>query len=113
MKLDTSSKIVGAASDGSVKFRSLLVLLSIGFLIALGYLRIKGEEIRLYYEISAYKRTEESLARDNHTLSATYMTLKRPSRIGELAEKMGFKFPTQEDVIFIDEATLVGERNEK
>jgi hypothetical protein len=113
MKPNASPKSGGAASSGSVNLRSILVTLAVGFLVALGYLRIKGEEMRLSYEISFYKRTEETLTRDNRILSATYMTLKRPSRIGELAEKMGFKFPTQEDVIFIDETTLVGERNEK
>ncbi len=91
---------------------------SAGFLIpvvlvlclALVYVRIKVETIKLGYDISTNKKQEEETLKKNLALQAEFMALKSPTRIEYLARGLGFKFPTQEDVIYIKENTVVGER---
>jgi cell division protein FtsL len=91
---------------------------SVGFLIpvvlvlcmALVYVRVKVETIKLGYDISANKKQEEEALRENFALQAKFMELKSPPRIEYLASGLGFKFPTQEDVIYLKENTIVGER---
>ncbi len=91
---------------------------SVGFLIpvvlvfclALVYVRIKVETIKLGYDISMNKRQEEEALKENLALQAEFMELKSPTRIEELAHGLGFKFPTQEDVIYIKDNTVIGER---
>jgi hypothetical protein len=38
------------------------------------------------------------------------MKLKSPERVESIAEELGFRFPTQEDLIYIEEKTVIGER---
>ncbi|MER3446422.1 MAG: hypothetical protein C4291_06025 [Candidatus Dadabacteria bacterium] len=91
---------------------------SAGFLIpvvlvlclALLYVRIKVEAIKLGYDISVNKKQEEEALSKNLALQAEFMELKSPTRIEYLARSLGFKFPTQEDVIYIKEKTVIGER---
>ena len=91
---------------------------SAGFLIpvvlvlclSLVYVRIKVETIKLGYDISTNKKQEEETLKKNLALQAEFMGLKSPTRIEYLARGLGFKFPTQEDVIYIKESTVVGER---
>ncbi len=37
------------------------------------------------------------------------MKLKSPKRVEKIARELGFKFPTQDDVIYIEQPTVVGE----
>jgi cell division protein FtsL len=78
--------------------------------IALLYVRIKVETIKFGYEISANKKKEVELLKENHLLHAQCMELKSPARIEDIAREYGFRFPTQEDVIYIKEKTVIGER---
>jgi cell division protein FtsL len=84
-----------------------LCLLVICF--ALLYVRIKVEIIKFGYEISTNKKKEEQLLKDNHLLHAECMELKSPARIEDIARESGFRFPTQEDVIYIKDKTVIGE----
>jgi cell division protein FtsL len=76
---------------------------------ALLYVRIKVETIKFGYEISLNKKKEEQLLKENHLLHAECMELKSPARIEDIAREFGFRFPTQEDVIYIKEKTVIGE----
>lgn len=78
--------------------------------LALVYVHIKVETIKLGYDISANKKQEDEVLKENLTLQAEFIELKSPTRIEYLARDLGFKFPTQEDVIYIKESTVVGER---
>ena len=91
----------------SMKFL-ILVLLTLS--LALVYVRIKVEMIKLGYDISANKKKEEEALKENLLLQAEFMELKSPARIEYLARNLGFRFPTQEDVIYIKENTIIGER---
>lgn len=93
--------------------KRVLSFLIIGLFLALGYLRIKGEEIRLGYKISQNRSEVRKLTKEINALNAEYVVLKRPSRIGKKALAYGFKFPTQDDIIYVDRAVLVGERERK
>jgi Cell division protein FtsL. len=87
-----------------------LILVCLAVLTALAYVHIKVEEIKLGYDISANRRQEEKTIKESLLLKAELMRLKSPARIEEIAREIGFQFPTQEDVIYIEERTVVGER---
>lgn len=77
--------------------------------IALLHVRIKVETIKFGYEISETTKKEEHLLRENLLLQAECMELKSPARIEGIARESGFRFPTQDDVIYIREKTVIGE----
>lgn len=88
----------------------LLVVLTI--VMALGYIRLRFEQTRMGYEISVNEKIKEEILNEKLFLVAEQMRLKSPERIENEARKLGFKFPTQEDVIYIDRITIVGEKGE-
>lgn len=87
-----------------------LVLLIIIILFSLSLVSVKVEQIRLGYEISENSKLEKVLIQKKQNLRAEYMQLRSPERMEYLAENMGFKFPTQDDVIFVETSTVVGNR---
>ena len=56
------------------------------------------------------KKTEDEIIDQKSFLEAEYMTLRSPQRIEDLARELGFKYPTQDDVFYIEHATVVGEK---
>ena len=88
----------------------VLVLLTIG--LALGYVRLRFEQTIMGYEISVNEKINEEIVNEKLYLVAEHMRLKSPQRIEDEARKLGFKFPTQDDVIHIDRITIVGEKDE-
>ncbi|MDA2917963.1 hypothetical protein MYX76_00445 [Desulfobacterota bacterium AH_259_B03_O07] len=85
----------------------VLVLIVIG--LALGFVRIRFEETKIGYVICVNKKIEEEELSEKLYLQAEIMKLKAPKRIENEARELGFKFPTQEDVIYIERTTVVGE----
>lgn len=85
----------------------LIVILLIALVCSLGYVRIKAEQIRLGYEISSNSLVERDLIRKRQNLQALYIQLKSPERLEYIARNRGFKFPTQNDVIFVEQPTTV------
>ena len=87
-----------------------LVIVALTVSMALAYIHIKVRATKLGYEISVNKDRKDELFKENLFLEAEFMKLKSPERIEYLARELGFKFPTQEDVIYIKGRTIVGER---
>ena len=84
----------------------ILILIAIG--LSLVYVRIKVEEVSLGYEISRNKKITEDLMKENRILQSDFMSLKAPENLEEPATELGFKFPTQEDIIYIEKNKIVG-----
>lgn len=93
--------------------RRIVFFLLVSLLLALAYLKLKNEQMKLGYRISQNKELQRKLERDNAALSARYVELSSPLRLGRLGRQMGFRYPTQEDVIYIEQTTVVGERDGK
>ena len=91
----------------STKF---LMLSLLTVCLALLYITVKVEAVKIGYEISSNKKNEEETLKQNLTLRADFMKLKSPERVERIAGGLGFRFPTQEDLIYIEENTVVGER---
>lgn len=87
-----------------------IVLLLITILFSLSLVSVKVEQIRIGYEISENSKLEKALIQKKQNLRAEYMQLRSTERMEYLAENMGFKFPTQDDVIFVETSTFVGNR---
>ena len=78
--------------------------------ISLSYVRLKIEQIKVGYEISKNKKTEQKLLQEKQLARANLMQFKSLDRLEPYAKNMGFKFPTQNDVVFIDKVAVVGKR---
>jgi len=84
----------------------ILILIVVG--LSLVYVRIKVEELSLGYEISRNKRKTEDLLKENRILQSEFMKLKAPEKLENSATELGFKFPTQKDIVYIEKNKLVG-----
>ena len=91
------------ASERKVLSTRLLFLIVFTLALALGYIHIKVSVLRLGYEISKERGKEGELLRQNRLLHAEHIELKSPARIEGIAKKLGFRFPTEEDVVYIGE----------
>ena len=90
-----------------VKTIGLLVIISV---ISILYVRIKVEHVKIGYEISRNNKLEKSLIKERQDLRAQFMKLKSPERLELIADKLGFKYPTQNDIFYIEKATIVGQK---
>jgi len=92
----------------SILSTGMIVLILIAIGLSLVYIRIKVEELSLGYEISRNKKKTEDLLKENRTLQSDFMTLKSPEKLEKSATQLGFKFPTQKDIIYIEKNKVVG-----
>ena len=87
-----------------------IILLVLILMISILYVRIKVEHVKIGYEISKNNKKEKSLIQERQKLRADFMKLKSPERLELIADKLGFKFPTQNDIFYIEKATIVGKK---
>lgn len=87
-----------------------IILLVIILIISILYVRIKVEHIKIGYEISRNNKLEKSLIQKRQDLRAKFTKLKSPERLELIADKLGFKYPTQNDIFYIEKATIVGKK---
>jgi len=99
-----------ARSGNSILSFGLIVLMLIAVGLSLVYVRIKVEEVSLGYEISRNKKKTEELLKENRILQSEFMKLKSPEKLEQAATALGFKFPTQEDVIYMEKNKVVGNK---
>lgn len=95
-------------SGGSILSTGVIVLILIAIGLSLVYVRIKVEEVSLGYEISRNKKNTEDLLKENRILQSDFMKLQSHEKLEEAASELGFKFPTQEDIIYIEKNKVVG-----
>ena len=87
-----------------------IVLLVIILIVSIAYVRVKVEMVKIGYEISRNNKQEKALIQDREKLRADFMKQKSPERLELIADKLGFKFPTQNDIFYIEKATIVGKK---
>ena len=87
-----------------------IIFLVIILIISILYVRVKVEHIKIGYEISRNNKLEKSLIQKRQDLRAKFMKLKSPERLELIADKLGFKYPTQNDIFYIEKATIVGKK---
>jgi len=97
-------------SGKSILSIGLIVLILIVVGLSLVYVRIKVEELSLGYEISRNKKKTQDLLKENRTLQSDFMKLKSPQKLEQMAVELGFKFPTQQDIIYIEKNKVVGNK---
>ena len=86
------------------------MLVVIFLVLSISYVKIKVDQIKIGYDISNNNKKEKSLIQDRQILRAELMKLKSPERLEIIADRLGFKFPTQNDIFHIEKATIVGNR---
>lgn len=90
----------------------LILLVVVALAIALGYLRIKAEGIRLGYEISWNRKETKELLKENEMLKSEFMRAISADSLEGMAMELGFKFPTQEDIVFVEEKQILTDKME-
>ena len=83
-----------------------MILVLIAVALALFYVRFKVEELRVGYEISNNNKHMNELLKEKRILQSEFMQAKSPDRLESIALQMGFKYPTQEDIIYIENKTV-------
>ena len=84
------------------------IILGVLFVTAICFLRVKIEYTRTGYEISRNKETEKELIKEGQILNYELSKLKSPEFLEPVAKKMGFRFATYKDVVFVEEVVLAG-----
>ncbi len=84
------------------------IILGVLFVTALCFLRVKIEHTRTGYEISRNKEKEMELIKEGQILSYELSKLKSREFLEPVAKKMGFRFATYKDVVFVEEVVLAG-----
>lgn len=95
-------------SEKTVVSTGFIILVVIAVAIALFYVRFKVEELRIGYEISRNNRQTKELLKEKRILHSRYMSAMSPDRLEKVALEMGFKYPTQEDIIYTEEKPARG-----
>jgi len=83
-----------------------VILVLIALALALFYVRFKVEELRIGYEISRNNKHTNELLKEKRILESDFMRAKSPDRLEKTAIEMGFKYPTQEDIIYVEQTTV-------
>lgn len=83
-----------------------VILVLIALALALFYVRFKVEELRIGYEISRNNKQTNELLKEKRILQSEFMRAKSPDRLEKTALEMGFKYPTQEDIIYVEQTTV-------
>lgn len=84
------------------------IILGVLFVTALCFLHVKIEHTRTGYEISRNKEKEMELIKEGQALGYELSKLKSPELLEPVAKKMGFRFATYKDVVFVEEVVLAG-----
>ena len=85
-----------------------VIIFGVLFVTALCFLHVKIEYTRTGYEITKNKETERELIKEGQILSYELSKLKSPEFLELVAKKMGFRFATYKDVVFVEEIVLAG-----
>ena len=84
------------------------IILGILFVTAFCFLHVKIEHTRTGYAISENKKKETELIKEGQILGYELSKLKSPEFLEPVAKKMGFRFATYKDVVFVEEVVLAG-----
>lgn len=108
------AKVLGSRqkvkSEKTVVSTGFVIIVLIAVALALFYVRFKVEELRIGYEISRNNKQTKELLKEQRILRSEFMRAKSPDKLEKLALELGFKYPTQEDIIFLQEKPYVGTR---
>ncbi len=84
------------------------ILFGLVFVTAICFLQVKIEHTKIGYEISRNRAAEKELIKEGQTLNYELSKLKSPEFLKPEAKKMGFRFATYKDVIFVEEVVVAG-----
>lgn len=94
-------------------FPRTAIILGITLIAALCFLRIKVEHTRTGYEISKTREVEQGLIKESQILQHEIVKLKSIERLKPVADRMGFRFATYKDVVFVEEVIVAQEEQDE
>lgn len=87
---------------------TMFIVLIMGILIA--FVKIKVDHVDLGYAISENTKREKSLVQERQKLRAELSNLQSPHKLEIIANNLGFRFPTQNDIFYMERATIISNR---
>ncbi len=84
----------------------LIILIVLSVILALIYVRIKVEGVRLGYEISTNRKQNADLLKRHRILESEFMKLRSHEKLEAKALAKGFKYPTQNDIIYVEQSRV-------
>lgn len=94
-------------TEKTVISTGFIIIILIAIALALFYLRFKVEGLTIGYEISRNNKAANELLKQKRILQSEFMMAKSPDKLELKALELGFKYPTQEDIIYIEETAAV------
>lgn len=86
----------------------LTIVLIMG--ISIAFVKIKVDQIDVGYAISENTKREKSLVQERQKLRAELSNLQSPHKLEIIANNLGFRFPTQNDIFYMERATIISNR---
>jgi hypothetical protein len=86
-----------------------IILILVVVALSLFYVRFKVEGLRIGYDISRNNKAASELLREKRILQSELMMAKSPDKLEVVALELGFKYPTQEDTIYINDNKVLME----
>ena len=93
-----------------MRIKSIILLAIISLVFLITFVKIKVDQINIGYGISENNKTEKSLIQERQRLMTELSKLKSPNRLEIIADRLGFRFPTQSDIFHIEKVTIVSNR---
>lgn len=85
---------------------SVFMFVFLLILTAVCFLRVKFEQTKTEYEISRNKEIEMGLIKEGQVLKHDISKFRSIEFLEPLAKKNGFRFPTYDDIIVVEEVML-------
>ncbi len=89
------------------------IILGILVVTALCFLHVKIEHTRTGYQISKAREVEQDLMKESQMLQHEIIKLKSIEHLKPMADKIGFRFPTYNDVVFVEEVIVAQEEQDE
>ena len=81
-------------------------------LTAVCFLRVKFEQTKTEYEISSNKEIEMKLVKEGQVLKHDISKFRSIEFLEPLAKRNGFRFPTYDDIVVVEEVMLAEKTKE-
>lgn len=96
-----------------MRIKSIVLLAAISLMFLISFVKIRVDQINTGYDILENNKIEKSLIQQRQRLMTELSQLKSPNKLEIIADKLGFRFPTQNDIFHIEKVIIVATENEK
>lgn len=90
----------------SIALMTIILILA----TAITFVKLRVDQLDVGYTISENTKREKSLVQERQKLRAELSNLQSPHKLEIIANNLGFKYPSQNDIFYMERATIVSHR---